>query len=125
MFPALLDKVGEARSFAREVLAGHPSVDSAELIVSELVTNSVLHSLSGEYSASFILGLEVRSGVVRVSVVDLGSENDVDLNPQLPPVDQENGRGLAIVALLAKEWGQDCFPSGQRIWAELVADSAS
>lgn len=94
---------------------GLPGVqDAAELVVSELVTNAVLHAQSDR---------------VRVSVTRLGAEQVrvavVDLSKDRPAVraageEQESGRGLGIVeALSGGRWGVDPLPCGKRVWATL------
>lgn len=125
MFPGQLVEVRQARAFTREVLAGHPVVDTAELVVSELASNAVQHSLSGEYCGPFIVAVDAGAASVRVSVVDLGAETSPPVRPAMPGPDAERGRGLALVALLSKEWGADELSVGRRVWAELVPDEFS
>lgn len=88
--------------------------DSAVLICSELVTNSVEHAKG----ASFRLTVTRRPAGVRIAVVDLSR-----LRPVTPPriVDDEHGRGLVIVDALASVWGTDPLRWGKRVWAELDA----
>ncbi|WP_324610755.1 ATP-binding protein [Streptomyces acidiscabies] len=87
--------------------------DAVEVVVSELMTNAVLHA---------------RRDAVRVTVTRLGSERVhiavVDLarkGPQTRPAgaDEESGRGLEIVEKLSGgNWGVDPLPWGKRVWAE-------
>ena len=87
--------------------------DSAELVVSELVTNAVEHA---------------RRDSVRVTVTRLGDDRVqvavVDLSwkhPEIRPAgaDEESGRGLEIVdALSGGRWGVEPLPWGKRVWAE-------
>lgn len=89
---------------------------SAELVVSELLTNAVLHA---------------RRDSVRVTVTRLGDERIsvavVDLSHKRPEPrpagsDAESGRGLEIVdALSGGRWGVDPLRWGKRVWAELTA----
>lgn len=94
---------------------GHDElVDVATLLVSEVVTNSLLHA-----------GTEIHlscqpSGVgVRVEVFD-GSP----LVPTVRHYDPEasTGRGLALVSALAASWGVDCEDGGKTLWFELGND---
>lgn len=86
--------------------------DSAVLIVSELVTNSVEHARGNSLRLTM---LRRRIGV-RIGVVDLSRR---------PPAVQagedygEHGRGLVIVDALATTWGTQPLPWGKRVWAHL------
>ncbi len=74
----------------------------ALLCVSELVTNAVLHSRSGQPGGWFAVRATVRAGSVRVEVADEGGpwrrERDGD---------GQNGRGLLIVGEMAGRWGRE------------------
>jgi anti-sigma regulatory factor (Ser/Thr protein kinase) len=86
---------------------------TAALMVSELVTNAVIH---GRTSAT----IEVHRppGTLRVAVRDD--------NPELPPLGDrpslaaESGRGLMIVSALANRWGVEGVNGGKAIWFELT-----
>ncbi|MDQ1485844.1 MAG: hypothetical protein QOJ62_1537, partial [Actinomycetota bacterium] len=115
------DAATRARRFARETVHGW-NLDSivleAELVTTELVTNAVLH---GELPIS--VELEHRDGVLRVAVADCSL-----LPPVLgqPGVDAMTGRGLALVASVAKQWGvTPAAPDrkGKVVWAEITANT--
>ena len=83
----------------------------AELVVSELATNAVIHGRS-------TFGIVARStdSGVRVSVRDD--------NPTPPTVRDYgplamSGRGLRLVSRLAADWGTDAGGDGKTVWAEL------
>lgn len=107
--------VRAARSFVAEVLRGSPAQECAGtacLLVSELVTNALLHARSGVQMA-----VRVSDAKVRVEVCD-----DTDRLPMLlaEPGDAIAGRGLHIVAGLADRWGADPRQSGGKaVWFEL------
>ena len=89
--------------------------DDAVLLMSELVTNAVLHART-EIEVRLMLDADV----LRVEVGD----ND----PRLPTVRRYSvlsgtGRGLALVAGTAKQWDVEPLPSGKRIWFELEASN--
>ncbi|MCX4753932.1 ATP-binding protein [Kitasatospora purpeofusca] len=115
---AVPESVGVARHRLRDVLriagVGLPEdrADSAELLVSELVTNALRHA-AGE------IGVEVAIGVavLRVSVRD-GS----DRPPQLRVAGDldTGGRGLALVEALASRHGWEPAEGGGKVvWFEL------
>jgi anti-sigma regulatory factor (Ser/Thr protein kinase) len=105
----------EAPALAREFLRGstcaeHHSevVDDAVLLVSELVTNSVLHG-----GPPVMVAVDCDEATLQVRVRD-GS-------PALPaPRDaaqgDEHGRGLALVAEMSADWGVDTEKDGKHVW---------
>ena len=120
--PAQIEHVGRAREFVAATLgAGHPGTAVLQLIVSELVTNSIVHSRSGcLVDGTVIITLTSHSRRLRVAVTDSGGPT----LPQLREVDfcAESGRGLFLVGALAITW--NCFrnPSGTvTTWAEVPA----
>ena len=120
--PARAEHVGQARDFVAATLGGdHPNTPVLQLIVTELVTNSIVHSRSGRCADGTVtLTLTGHSRRVRVAVTDSGGPT----LPQLREVDfcAESGRGLFLVDALAITW--NCFrnPSGAvTTWAEVPA----
>ena len=102
-------------------------VDDATLCVSELAANAALHSASTYME----IGLQVLEDVVRISVEDDGQTPTAAVRPRadFPGPDSANdllladepttGRGLAIVSILASDWGVEPLEHGKRIWADL------
>ncbi|GAB3453733.1 ATP-binding protein [Streptomonospora sediminis] len=126
MFPGLPAEVAQARAFTRAVMGGHPLAETAELVVSELATNAVQHSLSGEWCGPFIVFVDAEPSSAHVAVVDLGGGSTPTTHPlRSLDIGDDHGRGLAIVAAMSKEWGFDPDPFGLRVWAKLVADVPS
>lgn len=105
---------------ARQALVGLPVVpddrlDAVQLLVTELVTNSVVHAgLSpGE---QIELSVARSAAGLRVEVADGGPGFD----PPPPPDDPfaESGRGLALVDMISDRWG--VARNGRtRVWFEL------
>ena len=89
-------------------------VDECDLLVSELVTNSVLHG-----AGPVVLEVERRGRGVRVTVTDVASTGAVA--PRVASTHDEDGRGLAIVAAIATRWGSHRDELGTRVWFELDA----
>jgi len=85
-------------------------VDAAELLVSELATNALLHSAS-----RFRLTLSAAHGVLRCEVYDTGRRT-----PQvLAAGASESGRGMFLVNALARRWGCHQDGPGKTVWFEL------
>ena len=84
---------------------------TAELLVSELVTNAILHARS-----PLQVTVESRGELVRVAVAD-----DSPRTPQRRrhSVDSGTGRGLLLVERMATRWGVDAAPAGKVVWFEL------
>lgn len=106
--------VSTARRFTADRLAEHDLlslVDDVVLVVSELVTNAVIHARSAP-----TLTLRGDDRAVLVSVLDGSSTVPLALTPQ--PRDP-SGRGLSIVTTLSDAWGTDLVASGsaKSIWA--------
>lgn len=106
--------VGRARRMvasALETADRGDLVETAVLLVSEVVTNSVLHA-----GTEIRLQCHSRGPGVRIAVFDR--------SPVLPGVrhydaEATTGRGLALVATLADSWGIDYEEDGKTLWFEL------
>jgi serine phosphatase RsbU (regulator of sigma subunit) len=87
------------------------SAYTAELLVSELVTNALAHA-AGDISLRLIL-----DHVLVCEVFD-----DAATMPRLRIADDsdENGRGLRVVSQLAQRWGTRRTPDGKAVWFELA-----
>ncbi|HEX5587799.1 MAG TPA: ATP-binding protein [Acidimicrobiia bacterium] len=103
---------------AREVTRSHiraacppEVVDTAALLVTELVSNVVVHALT-----DMLLVVDVAPGRIEVAVQD-GSPERPAL--QDPAVDAVAGRGLAIVDELATAWGVEEQHGKKVVWAAL------
>ena len=114
------ENIGRAREFVMVSLGtGHPCAGVLQLIVSELVTNSIVHTRSGLDGGTVTVALAGDECRARVEVTDDGS-------PELPRVravdfSAESGRGLQLVDALADAWGWDRHPGGGTItWAEVT-----
>jgi anti-sigma regulatory factor (Ser/Thr protein kinase) len=107
-----------ARRFVEDALRrwGHDgwAVDDARLLVSELVTNAVIHTRS-----PFSVSLESQPSRLRVAVHDESSAVPRSGGQTLETA--RGGRGLQIVATLADDWGVMATPAGKTVWAELSA----
>ena len=117
VLPADPSSAGAARRFVRHTLEewGLDRLEEAcTLLVSELVTNVVLHART-----RCEVRLRREGSGVRVDVVDD--------NPQLPSAkrhdaDAATGRGLQLVERLAHRWGSSPAPDGDGkvVWFSLT-----
>jgi anti-sigma regulatory factor (Ser/Thr protein kinase) len=105
----------EAPALAREFLRGstcaeHHSevVDDAVLLVSELVTNSVLHG-----GPPVVVAVDCDEATLQVRVRDGSPAMPA---PRNAAQGDENGRGLALVAEMSADWGVDTEGDGKHVW---------
>ncbi|MFD8258835.1 ATP-binding protein [Streptomyces griseoluteus] len=108
----------QARRLARTRLAGWSvcadTCESAVLVVSELVTNAVVHTASSRV----VCELADHDGLVRIAVRDEGCAPG-EPHPAQERPDEEHGRGLLLVAALCRAWGAQEYGPGLLVWAEL------
>ncbi|MER7983314.1 ATP-binding protein [Streptomyces sp. NPDC095817] len=110
--------VRETRRLATRQVAGwrlSDLTDTVELLVSELVTNSVRHT-----PGPVRLTLEIGGGRLRCEVEDVAVSEPVR---GAVSEDAEGGRGTELLDMLAGDWG--CVPTatGKTVWFELDAHS--
>jgi anti-sigma regulatory factor (Ser/Thr protein kinase) len=117
-----------ARLHARHVLCewGLDAVaDTAELLVSELVTNCVNASRATEGNPPVWLRLSTDKVRVLIEVWDgnIQPPEPRELNDGLPSFGDEGGRGLFLVAMLSERWNWYLTqePEGKVVWCELAA----
>lgn len=123
MLAALPSAVSTARRFARfqlDVWNLPQLVDSAELVMSEIVANAVRHTgtlitptgyadLHARTPATIILRLRLTGGHLFTEVWDRGEHAP---EPADPGDTDENGRGLLLVSAYAAGWGW--YPAQRR-----------
>ncbi|MFG2890415.1 SpoIIE family protein phosphatase [Streptomyces sp. NPDC048248] len=115
------ERIAAARRQIRDVLhdwADPEQVDSAELLVSEMVTNVLTHTDGDALLVAEISG-ERGGRRLRVEVSD-GSD---ELPHRRSPGElASSGRGLVLMDLLAGSWGVDPRGDGKSIWFESHED---
>jgi anti-sigma regulatory factor (Ser/Thr protein kinase) len=117
-----------APAVARVVLAGTlrgqvPAIvlEHAQLLTSELVSNSVLHC-GASPDDTLIVRVELSSATVRVEVEDPG--RDATIAPRPPDFDHGGSFGLNLVKTLSESWGTIRSSLGTRVWAQLTLPTA-
>ena len=103
-----------ARTLLGQALAERPVevIETAQLLVSELVTNAILHA-----ETPLVLQIHPASSGFRVTVQD--NSPDRPIPEQDANSDSDSGRGLQLVDALATDWGCETLPTGKRVWFEL------
>jgi anti-sigma regulatory factor (Ser/Thr protein kinase) len=114
---------GEQVRVAREFVAGllrelagpdETMLDNATLLTSELVTNAIRHSRSGESGGSVRLVVLAVADGIRVEVTDSGSAGG-------SPVVKDDvytcdGHGMFLVEAVADQWGYRNADVGTTVW---------
>jgi DNA-binding NarL/FixJ family response regulator len=113
-FAATTQAPSQARAFARSTLqqwADADTVDTVELLLSELVTNAVVHA-----NSSPDVALRLLPDRLHVAVTDR-----MQLDLDRPPADDdaESGRGLSLVEALASSWGTVPVDDGKIVWFDV------
>ncbi|MDP9241004.1 MAG: ATP-binding protein [Actinomycetota bacterium] len=107
-------RVADARRLTEGTLAAWGLADlghTAALLVSELVTNAILHARSG-----VVIVLRHGSDEIRIEVLDTSP---------LPPrvrhfrADAGTGRGVRLLDTLARRWGVERESGGKTVWFTL------
>lgn len=114
--PCSGSSVKRARDWVRWCLEGwrvpEDPVFAVVQVVSELATNAVTH-VGGEGGFGVVVALG--GGRITVAVVDGGG--GAVIGPRVVGPDDEGGRGLAYVAVVADAWGTARVPAGTCVWA--------
>lgn len=114
-FPAASDSPGAARRFVDQTLERWgiygPVLEHVRLVTSELATNAVVHA-----AGRFAVTVRATEDTVRIAVDDPSTSEPV---PRTRPPGAPAGRGLHVIAALAREWGVEVTAQGKRVWAEV------
>ena len=95
-----------------------PAVGDAALVLTELLSNAILHAAPLD-GASLRVTWSLADGWVEVAVSDGGSATQPQA--QHPPPSATSGRGLAIVEHLSSCWGVHTGADGTTVWAVMPA----
>ena len=106
-----------ARSHTREVCRRHDVVadraDDAVTIVSELIGNAIRH---GKQPCAYAVRMDRDDVLITVDDAERTGPGTGCSGSDVA----ENGRGLFIVASLARRWGwTPCVKGGKRVWARV------
>ncbi|MFC9702440.1 SpoIIE family protein phosphatase [Streptomyces sp. NPDC056943] len=112
------ERIAEAREQLRQLLhdwKDEDQLDSAVLMVSEMVTNVLVHT-----DGDALLVAEVACGEEsRRLRVEVSDQSDELPHKRHPGEMASSGRGLLLMEMLADEWGFDPRGEGKSIWFEL------
>jgi serine/threonine-protein kinase RsbW len=123
-FQGQAGQVRAARQWIAELLPECEPLADVLLLVSELCTNAVMHTRSGEAGGRFSLAVAWTRESVRVVVEDQGSSTAPTIgvrtgDPARADEADESGRGLRLVDRLASDWGTASRPGRRWVWADV------
>jgi anti-sigma regulatory factor (Ser/Thr protein kinase) len=106
-----------ARRFLAGLLRRRPYGDrvdahAAQLVLSELATNAVMHA-----GTPFSVAVRCDGSTIRISVQDRSSRQPI-MRDEKPGA--LSGRGLRLISMVARAWGVEYRPAGKTVWAELA-----
>ncbi|MFJ6072534.1 ATP-binding protein [Streptomyces sp. NPDC093065] len=120
VFPAAPDAVRTARSLVRRTLDEwrlDGVGDIAALLVSELVTNALRHA-TGPIGLRLVRGDP--AGDAGVLLVEVSDPLPDPPRERVARPEDEDGRGLQLVASAAHRWGTRPGEAGKTVWFELT-----
>lgn len=128
-FAGLACSVATVRAWARDLLNGRvadTTLDDVVLLLSEVVTNSVVHSDSGRTTGgSVTVCLGLGGGMIHAEVIDDGSATSLPF-VRATDSDSDGGRGLLLVETMATAWGTHHDPeAGTAVWFHLPTTETS
>ncbi|MFI6106076.1 SpoIIE family protein phosphatase [Streptomyces sp. NPDC051310] len=112
------ERIAAARQQLRELLhdwADEEQVDAAVLMVSEMLTNVLVHT---DGNALLVAEATGEHGARRLRV-DVADASDELPHKRRPGEMASSGRGLVLMEVLAHAWGVDPRGEGKSIWFEL------
>jgi anti-sigma regulatory factor (Ser/Thr protein kinase) len=115
-YPGTVDQPRRVRADLTEVAGACPVIDALVLLTSELAANAVTHSRSAHPGGEFTVRATLYPGdYVWVEVIDQGGAWAASTQ------DDEHGRGLTVVAMVAGEgnWGIEEDDSCRVAWFRL------
>jgi anti-sigma regulatory factor (Ser/Thr protein kinase) len=104
------------RAWFHSQRCGDDATDTAALLVTELVSNAVVHANG---PSLWLTVEETTTDVLHVTVRDASSQGIPPLRTHAPDIHQTGGRGLFMVDALSTRWGWEPLDTGKSVWFEL------
>lgn len=117
-FPGEARQLHEVRRYVDGLLADDcPDRDAVIACVSELASNALTHTRSGN-GGTFVVHVQRAVSALRIAVADAGAPTEPAILTAQNGDLLEGGRGLAIVASLSDQIGVEGGEHGRTVWVE-------
>ena len=115
------DQVVEVRHWLEDLLPDCAARADVLLLASELCTNAIVHSRSGEAGGQISVDIDWAPRLARVVIGDQGSAKAPAIAPRSGDAVRldESGRGLLLVDDVADDWGTTSRPNRRWVWADV------
>lgn len=115
------EQVLEVRQWLEDLLPECAARADVLLLASELCTNAIVHSRSGEAGGQFSVDIDWAPALARVVIGDQGSAKAPAIAVRTGDAAAlgESGRGLLLVDDLADDWGTASRPNRRWVWADV------
>jgi len=117
LLPTVMTSPGEARRACRAFARRNHvrQVDTLLLVLSELVTNAIVHGV-----APIAIRIDCKGESVRIEVSD-ALANPASVAPRRISLEGTGGMGLRIIDAVSADWGVSLLPDGggKMVWVEL------
>jgi serine/threonine-protein kinase RsbW len=117
------DQIRAARSWMAMLIEGFADASNAVLACSELAANAIIHSRSGLPGGSFTARACIDRDTIRIEIIDQGGQWTGVRKTQDEEEEEDDagqsGRGLTIVAAIARSWGIGGDQEGRIAWCEI------
>jgi serine/threonine-protein kinase RsbW len=121
VFPGEERQLGLLRRWLASLLPDSPAQDDLAIAATELGTNAIRHTASGQ-GGRFVVEITWHGPVVRVAVADNGGPTEPRVIED-PAAD--HGRGLLLVRGLSLRTGVCGDHRGRLVWADLLWEDAN
>jgi hypothetical protein len=115
------DQVLQVRQWLEDLLPDCAARGDVLLLASELCTNAIVHSRSGEAGGQFSVDVDWAPALARVVIGDQGSAKVPAIAARTGHAAAwgESGRGLLLVDDVADSWGTAGRPNRRWVWADV------
>ncbi len=112
--PGRPEIVPALRTLVGSLLPHHPARDDIHLMATELLSNAIRHTRSGEDDGALTLTVLDLGHATRVEVIDQGRTTDRPHLRDDMQRDSEDGYGLRLLTLLATTWEAVAWGEGSK-----------
>jgi serine/threonine-protein kinase RsbW len=115
------DQISEVRHWLADLLPDCAARADLLLLATELCTNAIVHSRSGEPGGQFSVDIDWTPALVRVVVGDQGAASApaVAALTGRAALLSDSGRGLLLVDSVADDWGTASRPNRRWVWSDV------